>query len=108
MNKWVSIGRYMLLKNNNGNRFDVIEVMHFGNSYLGAIFSFEIMPSADMTEYIKIADETDFKFEDDTYKLGYAKARAMQLEEAICVKTADNIDELLAWVRQWQRIALDD
>lgn len=106
MNKWVSTGRYHFLKHD-GNRFDVIEVIHFGKDFLGAVFSFTIEPAPDMQDYIRIADETDFKFEDDTYKYAWAKARTVQLEESIAVKISDDIQELEDWVNCWKLLSND-
>lgn len=106
-NAWKKYDKYLFFKHGHSPDFDVIETIKFGDDFLGAIYTFSIEPTEDLLDYIKIAEQSELEFEDDTYKLAYAYARAMELERATAIKITDSLNELNAWVNCWMLLSND-
>ena len=103
--KWIQIGCYHFLKYS--DFFYAIETKKFGNSFISAVYQFNISVTDDMQDYIKLANESELEFPNDVFKLAYGIVRSKQYEEALAIKLSTHPADLYLWVRQWMLLEKD-
>ena len=103
--KWTQIGCYYFLKHS--DFFYAIETQKFGDSFIGAVYQFNISVTDDMQDYIKFANESGLDFPNDVFKLSYGVVRTLQYEQALAIKLSTHPSDLYLWVRQWMLLEKD-